>query len=71
MIQRTWRGYVARSGPAAAQRRRNSDLSAAAIRVQVTWYKRNRLFSAFVLMRSLVVQHEKDCHIDRSKQLST
>jgi hypothetical protein len=59
-IQRAWRGFAARTGPAAAQRQRNAALSLAAIRVQVTWYKRNRLFSAFVLMRSLVAQHDKD-----------
>jgi hypothetical protein len=59
-IQRVWRGHAVRCGPAAAQRARNAALTIAALRVQVAWYKRNKLFPAFVLMRSLYAQHEEE-----------
>jgi hypothetical protein len=59
-IQRVWRGHAVRVGPAAAQRARNTALTEAALRVQVAWYRRNKLFPAFVLMRSLYAQHEGD-----------
>ncbi len=64
-IQRVWRGYAARSGPAAAQRARNAALQRAALRVQVAWYKRNRMYSALVLMRSLYAVHA--CEVEEAR----
>lgn len=56
-VQRVWRGAIARLR-ARRQRQRNLNLHLAALRVQRAWYKRNKMFTAFLLMRCLVVKHE-------------
>jgi hypothetical protein len=55
-VQRAWKCMVAKR-LRVAQAKRNIMLNNAALRVQLTWYRRNKMFTAFLLMRCLVVQH--------------
>lgn len=71
-IQRVVRGHWARKR-AQAQRDRNALLHLCAVRVQLAWYRRNNQFTAYVLLRSLVVQHNNDVEMQLTcrRQLRT
>jgi hypothetical protein len=61
IVQRFWR-RVSAIAAAQRQRQRNATLGATAVRLQLGWYKRNSMFTAFLLMRCLVVRHDFDLH---------
>ena len=58
-IQRIWRGKVGRTGWLKF-RDEVRRLNAAALLVQRVWYKKNGMFSTFVLMRSLGLKDKQE-----------
>lgn len=67
-IQRCWRGYRAQQR-AAERKAYITAMKESAMRIQLAWYKRNRLFPTFLLMRCLYTVHTHD--VQRREEVST